>query len=311
MSYRWIDKIYHGMVYSILKYIFKINCLFKDHESAFINEMKKLNAETRQHYDLAFVQELIRCNVILKEYSNKLAEEKRQLRKKYFNIEKQVNIKDKNLIDKDLEIEKLKMEIKQLEANKNSRLLKCNNLSDSPLIMTKKNYDDASIIDDSLTKPNSPKEDNSKIKLNANETVNLLASNKKKRKNPFLRFDLNNDDSDSEFFDNKQIKLSDISKLCVNDNKKKNLNDNYENNRISEDVDVLVVKPIEHKHFSMKTKSASSLTDNSNKQNSVYSYCYDGLGGHKKFLNPVKTSTNPVNSLFRKNITKLKVSTNR
>jgi hypothetical protein len=265
--------------------------------------MKKLSSDsTKQNYDSSFVQELIRCNVILKEHSNKLAEEKRQLRKKYFNLEKNLNIKDKNLFDKEIELEKLKEEIKHLEEIKELKSTTHNYLSsypcNSPLIIKK---NEKSIIDDSLIF-NSPRGiENNFLNKNINTTAILLKSeekNEKKRKNPFLKFDLNNEDEDIEIIENKQVKLSDISKLCFN------------NNKIDTADSVRVVKPIEHKPISVfKTKSSSSL-DN---QNSVYKYVYDGLGGHKKLLNSVKeTSITNVavsgNSLLRKNLTKLKVS---
>ena len=267
--------------------------------------MKKLSSDsTKQNYDSSFVQELIRCNVILKEHSNKLAEEKRQMRKKYFHLEKQFNIKDKNLLDKDVEIEKLKEEIKHLEELKtanNYSSYKCDDIN-SPLIIKK---NERSIIDDSLIF-NSPRVDSFLLNKNINTTTMLLKSeekNEKKRKNPFLKFDLGNErDDDVEILDhNKQVKLCDISKMCFNNNK---------TDTSAAADSVRVVKPIEHKSISLfKTKSSTSL-DN---QNSVYKYVYDGLGGHKKLLNSVKDTnlTNAAvsgNPFLRKNLSKLKVS---
>ena len=264
--------------------------------------MKKLSSgSTKQNYDSSFVQDLIRCNVLLKEQSNKLADEKRQLRKKYFSIEKQLNVKEKNLLDQEAELEKLREEIKSLEKQQPKASPFS---SDSPFLIRKGG--EKSIIDDSLIL-NSPLDKNILDRYKVHETTAMLLKsedkNEKKRKNPFLKHDLNinDDDSDCELLDNKQIKLSDLSKICFNKKTE------------SSATDVHVVKPIEHKSVSLlKTKSSSSLVSNVNNLNSVYKYVYDGFGGHKKLFNSltnnVGTTISNNNVLLRKNLTNIKVS---
>ena len=136
-----------------------------------------------------------------------------------------------------------------------------------------------------------------------------------------------NDDNDlfemKNEFSSKQVKLSDISKLCFDSRLKSSSNSTNEKlitiDDESEDKldDVFIIKPIEHKKFGVKTKSASSLTDKQQPQqqsssSSVYTYVYDGLGGHKKLFNSNNNPTGPTNpntnNFIRKNLTKSKVT---
>jgi hypothetical protein len=79
------------------------------------------------------IQQLVRCNVLLKEHSDKQMEEKRLIRKKLLQFEKVISTKDKQIEDKDAEIVKLK------EAN--ARLGEASRISEDELKNMKRRND--------------------------------------------------------------------------------------------------------------------------------------------------------------------------
>lgn len=293
--------------------------------------MKKYNLNEDGKYDYTFVQQLIRCNVLLKEHSNKQIEEKRTLRKKYFNLEKQLNIKDKQLIDKTNELTKLNEKFVYMEGLLNgkdqnkaikSTMFATNDLINSPCII------DGSIINDSYSNNNNNKSDS-----HINTPVSVSINMQKKRKNPFANEEIEQfDDEFHEKNEKKQVTLNDISKLCIEANKKTiqstniiTIDDIVDDDddikplksKIKQENEVHIVKPIEHKKSLIKATSASGVamlatTTTTNKidnpKSSVYKFVYDGLGGHKKLLNSGTNQTTTTTRKISSNLCKYKVT---
>lgn len=293
--------------------------IYQEHEGAFEAEMKKYKYDSSNA--IFTIEQLIRCNVLLKEQSDKQMEEKRIIRKKLLQIEKTNQNKDKLIEEKNQEIQKLNDTINLLESNLKSteeelkKLTKRNtalqNAIESPNCTLSNGNDnlykgflkrlihespmpqfdisnEKAVIDESLI--NEDNEINSaqtQNKLNDTELIDLnpsisLSPVSRKRKNPFSTEELNKA---------KQNKFNLIEEF--ESKSKKNSEIVYEVIDENSESDVQIVKPIEINTLKKTTNKTLTKT-----KSNLYSY--DGLGGRSKILNPTRGDNLNKNSKLTK-----------
>jgi hypothetical protein len=140
-EFKLIEMIYKGMCrnlmcsknfrYFLIDHINK----FKEHESAFANEMKKcLNAPISSknlEHTQTVMRQLVSTNVLLKEQLDKQTEDKKMLRKKLFQMEKNQSEKDKFIMKKEQEHKDLNEKYKRILEEYDLKKSELDNLKDS------------------------------------------------------------------------------------------------------------------------------------------------------------------------------------
>lgn len=276
------------------------------------------------------IQQLVRCNVLLKEHSDKQMEEKRLIRKKLLQYEKVISSKDKQLEDKDAEIAKLKEANSKLEEivrsnedelkNMKRRNDALKNAIDSPSCSDNvykgflkrlvnespmpnfKTYQDELGADEShvINSTISEEQTNAETKNEIEQLTQLGRESMesytpelpmaKKRKNPFA--------VDNDFIPSKQNRFN-LNEHVENGKKvaKENRFDAIIDLSDDDDNDVQIVKPLNSmKPSSMHLKPASTNANKLVRSVSSVSYAYDGLGGRTKIFPSTTLQKQPSNS---------------
>jgi hypothetical protein len=296
--------------------------IYQEHEGAFEAEMKKYKYDSS---NAAYtIEQLIRCNVLLKEQSDKQIEEKRIIRKKLLQIEKSNQNKDKLIDEKNQEIQRLNDTLCVLETNlksteeelkkstkRNTALQNaiespsCANgtsnsndnlykgflkrlIHESPMPQFNISNERAIIDNDSIIN-----DDNeimcaqTQLDLNKLEEIEnpiCLSPVSRKRKNPFSTEELNKP---------KQNKFNLIEEFESKSKKNNEIVHEVLDDNADDDDDVQIVKPIEINTL----KKISNKTLTKTKSNL---YSYDGLGGRSKLLNPTRGESLSKNSKLTK-----------
>jgi hypothetical protein len=240
----------------------------KDKKGLFENEMNKYRLNLTNNMDKNFVEQLIRCNILLKEHSDKQIEEKRVVRKKVLHLENQLSIKDKTIEEKQNQIRDLENKFLLLQSKFDYK--ENSNPKNYFIDETQMHNDDDLTNSAQCENIESPKYSHPDLTNSMFKTPEVEAT--KKRKIPFATF--------TKKVEAKQARLSDLIKPVIS------------TVEIHEIDEVEVAKPV----ITAKSKATPV----------VYNHVYDGLGGHKKVLNTHLDGQGQ--SKTNRNMTKFKVT---